>query len=975
MVAKLTKVSQLPQHTAGIFADMSIDGPPIGTLVVIIDRAKNLPNRKTMGKQNPYCAARLGKEAKKTETDMRGGQRPKWDQELRFTVHESPDYYQLKVSVFNDDKKTDLIGETTIDLKNVVVPGGGQNDLWHGLQCKGKYAGDIRIELTYYDTRPKDEAVIERRKEAEKVETRAETVQSGLSGPRQAKPSKRRPLPADPTGSSPVRPPSSDRVAPPPTALRENHSTPSRQAIPEPPPQSTPPSQPQRAYETSDDFQCQWGPTPPKIISKHSTPTHQSYQNSSPGEIQELPVDQYGRRSQHPITSREMAYPQVPEYTHITHHQPLDHSPPHNIGQNVYDYPPEPPPIPPPRDCYQTPPRQTTYSMQTPDRYNTSPSYPPPSRGSSYAATDSPQTQQSPEPPTNASPNDRRSHYHRYSTSHANNDVFRDSPLRHSLNNPDFPPRQEYMQPHLQNEEEEGPPPPPPVHRQIFHSQQHLQQLPTLPSVTADYGHNQNALGPIPMPEPLSIGPGRTSPLPLPVGEQGQQYIAYSSSYHSQNLSFSSVDREPVSAYSSSPTPSYMNAHANTNVNSYARDRMAAAPVQEQPGTSDGDIKVIASVPSALVPGYKAAVPEEAERSMIYHNNSYVSPPPQPQPHQQPPSPQPQPQPQPSRTSPRPPDLRSIPARKSVSPHPHQPPAPRDPTNPSLPGIPFSPDSYNALNPSVSTAFTSISSSIPTYQESALEADRQREVDKLRDLGPIIGDDGRVIDPSDHLPTDTWAPEPERKFATVSGSGGAGGGKRAEVVVRFKHAGQRDSASVGSGVRGRAVSMIGVSGRVGNGNRQTRAKLQKRETPQPAPASASSRPQSYIHVQHSHETTPSPRASGIITNNNTSSITTTPLRSHDPYGYNGTPTASTSAHSPNIRTSPSPSSFYKPSPTGPPIPAKVPVQPSASYGGGEMDAFSEELRRIDIGVGSGGCVGGGGRRGRLSYVGTGGREG
>lgn len=65
-------------HTAGIFADMSVDGPEIGTLVLIADRAKNLPNRKTIGKQDPYCAARLGKEAKKTKTDIRGGQTPKW---------------------------------------------------------------------------------------------------------------------------------------------------------------------------------------------------------------------------------------------------------------------------------------------------------------------------------------------------------------------------------------------------------------------------------------------------------------------------------------------------------------------------------------------------------------------------------------------------------------------------------------------------------------------------------------------------------------------------------------------------------------------------------------------------------------------------------------------------------------------------------------------------------------------------------
>lgn len=78
MPSKAAKAAANSAHTAGIFADMSVDGPEIGTLVVIVDRAKNLPNRKSMGKQDPYCAARLGKEAKKTETDKRGGQTPKW---------------------------------------------------------------------------------------------------------------------------------------------------------------------------------------------------------------------------------------------------------------------------------------------------------------------------------------------------------------------------------------------------------------------------------------------------------------------------------------------------------------------------------------------------------------------------------------------------------------------------------------------------------------------------------------------------------------------------------------------------------------------------------------------------------------------------------------------------------------------------------------------------------------------------------
>lgn len=78
MAAKLKSHALPAQHTAGIFSDMAVDGPLIGTLVLVVDRAKNLPNRKTIGKQDPYCAARLGKEAKKTNTDIRGGQTPRW---------------------------------------------------------------------------------------------------------------------------------------------------------------------------------------------------------------------------------------------------------------------------------------------------------------------------------------------------------------------------------------------------------------------------------------------------------------------------------------------------------------------------------------------------------------------------------------------------------------------------------------------------------------------------------------------------------------------------------------------------------------------------------------------------------------------------------------------------------------------------------------------------------------------------------
>ena len=91
--------------------------------------------------------------------------------------------------------------------------------------------------------------------------------------------------------------------------------------------------------------------------------------------------------------------------------------------------------------------------------------------------------------------------------------------------------------------------------------------------------------------------------------------------------------------------------------------------------------------------------------------------------------------------------------RKSVSPHPY---SSNDRTRMS--GVPFGPDSYEMLNPGSSP----VSHGHPTPEHNP-EAARQTEVNKIRDQGPIIGNDGRVIDPSDHLPADTWAPEPERK--------------------------------------------------------------------------------------------------------------------------------------------------------------------------------------------------------------------
>ncbi|KAK8245060.1 hypothetical protein HDK77DRAFT_443666 [Phyllosticta capitalensis] len=308
-LAKLTAMTNTP-HTNGIYSDMSVDGPEIGTLVVVVDRAKNLPNRKTMGKQDPYCAARLGKEAKKTETDKRGGQTPKWDQELRFTVRESPDYYTMKVSVFNDDKKTELIGETFIRLFDVIVPKGGQSDTWHSLQCKGKYAGEIRLELTYYDTRPPTEA-------APVAEPKQEYA-----------PVKRRPLPKNPA-APPESPIMAGEIPPPTKGPRSHHSL--RHSPPKENGSALPFSP--ADFDVYHQYPVQPVAQPPQNA-HHARPQSIVLQNSRP---------------MHDLRARPQSYIELP-HAHSAPNVPTQEHMPDVFYDRETQYPPDP------RDPY--PPRQ-----------------------------------------------------------------------------------------------------------------------------------------------------------------------------------------------------------------------------------------------------------------------------------------------------------------------------------------------------------------------------------------------------------------------------------------------------------------------------------------------------------------------------------------------------------------------------------------------------------------------------------------
>ncbi|TNY20944.1 C2 domain-containing protein, partial [Rhodotorula diobovata] len=152
----------------------------LGTLICIVLRAKNLPNKARIGKQNPYCTVQYGLHKKRTATIERGGQQPEWDAEFRFEIlreglggEEQSEGRGavvtreggvmpvptaagtdaggrvLRIACWADDARDPkLIGEGELDFEGTIRS--GKFDDWVPLARKGRYAGEVYLELTWY---------------------------------------------------------------------------------------------------------------------------------------------------------------------------------------------------------------------------------------------------------------------------------------------------------------------------------------------------------------------------------------------------------------------------------------------------------------------------------------------------------------------------------------------------------------------------------------------------------------------------------------------------------------------------------------------------------------------------------------------------------------------------------------------------------------------------------------------------------
>ncbi|ABN65303.2 conserved hypothetical protein [Scheffersomyces stipitis CBS 6054] len=130
-----------------------------GTLLIHVESAKDLPNRRKLDKQNPYVTLRMGTTAKKTPSIFRGGQRPTWDHDLKFEMSRERKPI-LIIDVLDETKNEPTpIGHVEIDCSTVLHPDNEVNGEyflkgWYDMTLNERRAGQILLDFAFYPHAP-----------------------------------------------------------------------------------------------------------------------------------------------------------------------------------------------------------------------------------------------------------------------------------------------------------------------------------------------------------------------------------------------------------------------------------------------------------------------------------------------------------------------------------------------------------------------------------------------------------------------------------------------------------------------------------------------------------------------------------------------------------------------------------------------------------------------------------------------------
>ncbi|KAJ8662077.1 hypothetical protein O0I10_001767 [Lichtheimia ornata] len=371
------------------------------------------------GNFRPFCVFKVANVAKRTKTDTRGGRNPMWDDQVNMPIPHG--YSQMFVQVLNEDPQRgdQIICEGQIDLTKVLKE--GEDDDWVPLSQRGKEAGDVYLELTFYSANPPP-----RRQPTRLVHPRPPHMGRGVSFPRPPMPSQyparpRPPMPPPPGTAPgptvhmspaprplPPQPPVSFSGPPPHPSHRPPQPQPMNQpggfaAPPPPPPPATTTSQPP-IYARPAPLPAsvvQPSPvTPPSSASASSVSVGNTWRTSSiPSTTKPQPFSPQTTAAYHPgppgpppppmsqgaplLSSpyRPVAPNQRPPYPNGGAYSPASHP-----GKPLPNFPPEhyhqpvPHPMPPPQQpMYPPQPSGAGYPPRPPPGpgYPPQPGYPP----------------------------------------------------------------------------------------------------------------------------------------------------------------------------------------------------------------------------------------------------------------------------------------------------------------------------------------------------------------------------------------------------------------------------------------------------------------------------------------------------------------------------------------------------------------------------------------------------------------------
>ena len=119
-----------------------------GRLHVTVLEARLERDTETFGTQDPYVEIEHRMEKFKTKVCSDGGKEPKFGDEFDYNVKYIGDDFTMRIMNKNTIMNDDCLGEATIKISGLCLPGGV--DDWWKVHYKGKPAGAIRFKGEWF---------------------------------------------------------------------------------------------------------------------------------------------------------------------------------------------------------------------------------------------------------------------------------------------------------------------------------------------------------------------------------------------------------------------------------------------------------------------------------------------------------------------------------------------------------------------------------------------------------------------------------------------------------------------------------------------------------------------------------------------------------------------------------------------------------------------------------------------------------